>query len=471
MTGLESTEVHPVIEECSGETGWRLTVLMCIYNELHTMRRAINGVLAVAMPVEYELLVIENGSTDGSADLLREMMQQDSRIKARFISVNRGKSAAVRYGIEQASGNVFLVHDADLEYEPADIPRVIQPILDGDADAVFGNRFAMRERRRALYFWNALGNKVLTFWANYLADLNLNDIETSYKACRIEILRQLNLHEELFGLEPELMMRLAQWRARIYEVPISYHGRSYEAGKKGGWIDGVHALWILFYCARINRRFTTYNGFYEQTSISGDWTAFVYGQFKQFVGQSVLDAGCGIGNFTRHLIERRRLVAVDKDPVFVDSLKSHMGCLEGISCLLLDLEVPGGLKTISHNIDTVVCLNVLQAIGDDEALLRQFFDKLDPGGHLILMVPQMVTSGRCYSHGELRRKLIDAGFNIVWEKEFNRAGVLSVLIDRLQGGSGTSTPSYGHSHWSWFARLLESLPLPGQSRIVVARKT
>jgi glycosyltransferase involved in cell wall biosynthesis len=224
-----------------------LSVLMPIYNERATLREIAGRVLNSGVPLEIELVAVDDASGDGSWDLLQQLAAEDSRVRPFRHDRNRGKGAAVRTAIRHMTGDVAVIQDADLEYDPRDFLRMLQPIIDGKADAVFGSRYA-GEVRRVLPFWHTLVNRALTFLSNVLNDLSLTDMETCYKMVRADVLKQLRLESDTFTLEPELACRLAQWGARIYEVPVSYVGRSYEEGKKIRPIDGLKAIGTMLRC-------------------------------------------------------------------------------------------------------------------------------------------------------------------------------------------------------------------------------
>jgi glycosyltransferase involved in cell wall biosynthesis len=220
----------------------QLSVIIPVFNEAATLERLVERVRAV--PVALEIICVDDASTDGSREVLRRL-HAEGRIDTLVLQPrNRGKGAAVRRGIEHATAAITVVQDADLEYDPAELPRLMEPILDGRADAVFGSRF-LGSPRRVLYFWHRVANGMLTLLSNMLTNVNLTDMETCYKMVRTELIRSLPLRAQRFGIEPELTARLAQAGARIYEVPISYSGRTYEEGKKIGWKDGVAALWHI----------------------------------------------------------------------------------------------------------------------------------------------------------------------------------------------------------------------------------
>jgi glycosyltransferase involved in cell wall biosynthesis len=223
----------------------RLSVVVPVYNERATVEAVLRRVVAAPLPagVELELVVVDDCSSDGSAELLEEL-RDELGFELLRQPANRGKGAALRRGFEAAEGDIVLIQDADLEYDPADYPALLGPILEGQADVVYGSRF-LGGPHRVLFFWHYVGNRLLTTFSNMLTDLNLSDMETCYKVFRREVLDGERLRSERFGIEPELTALFARRRARIYEVPISYHGRTYAEGKKIGWKDGVSALWSI----------------------------------------------------------------------------------------------------------------------------------------------------------------------------------------------------------------------------------
>jgi glycosyltransferase involved in cell wall biosynthesis len=223
----------------------KLSIIIPIYNEKATLEALVQRVLTVDYQCDLEIILVDDGSTDGSREALKALQLQDDRLRALYHERNRGKGAAIRTGFAAASGDVVVVQDADLEYDPQEIPRLLEPIRQGYADVVFGSRFLSSGPHRVLYFWHSVGNRLLTTLSNIFTNLNLTDMEVCYKIMRREVLHSLHLRENRFGIEPEITAKVARGNWRIYEVPISYYGRTYREGKKVGWRDGLWALWCI----------------------------------------------------------------------------------------------------------------------------------------------------------------------------------------------------------------------------------
>src|SRR6185295_8570797 len=212
----------------------KLTVVMPVYNEAKTIREIVRQVQAV--PIEKEILIVDDGSTDGTRDILRELDGQGG-VRVFLQPTNQGKGAAVSVGFSHATGDVVVVQDADLEYDPKEYVKLLGPIVDGHADVVYGSRFLGGGERRVLYFWHTVGNRLLTLASNMATNLNLTDMETCYKMLRREVVQSMKIESRRFGIEPEITAKVARRGYRVYEVPISYYGRTYEEGKKIGWKD------------------------------------------------------------------------------------------------------------------------------------------------------------------------------------------------------------------------------------------
>lgn len=220
----------------------KLSIVIPVYNEKNTVLKIIQQVQDVKLEMEKEIILIDDGSTDGTRDILEHL--EYPNVKVKLHEENQGKGAALRTGFALATGDFVIIQDADLEYDPREYPVLLTPLLDGRADAVYGSRF-LGGPHRVFFFWHYIGNKMLTTFSNVLSNLNLTDMETCYKVFRKEILDKLTLKSNRFGIEPEITLKLAKQKCRIYEVPISYSGRDYTEGKKIGWKDGVAAIFHL----------------------------------------------------------------------------------------------------------------------------------------------------------------------------------------------------------------------------------
>jgi glycosyltransferase involved in cell wall biosynthesis len=224
----------------------KLSVVIPVYNEIATIQEVLKRVRAV--PIPKEIVVVDDGSSDGTREVLRDLESSDLLVL--YHEKNRGKGAALRTGFARVTGDVILVQDADLEYDPSEFPRLLKPILENEADVVYGSRFG-GEVHRVLFFWHYVGNRFLTTLSNMFTNLNLSDMETCYKVFRADILKRVRFRSNRFGFEPEFTVKVARLGCRIYEVPVSYHGRGYESGKKITWRDGISAIgsivWYRFF--------------------------------------------------------------------------------------------------------------------------------------------------------------------------------------------------------------------------------
>lgn len=228
----------------------KLSILIPVFNEANTVEEAVRRVRSVRLPKE--IIIVDDGSTDGSRELLKRLEMEVksahdplNELKIYFQQINQGKGAAIRSALSHVTGEVVIVQDADLEYDPQDYMKLLEPILAGKADVVFGTRFYGGGAHRVLFFWHYLGNQFLTLFSNILTNLNLTDMEVGYKVFRTEILKNIDIKSNRFGFEPEITLKVAKKKCRVYEVPISYHGRTYAEGKKITWKDGIATFYFL----------------------------------------------------------------------------------------------------------------------------------------------------------------------------------------------------------------------------------
>ena len=435
-----------------------LSVIMPVYNERLTLPEILSRIQAVAIPKE--IVIVDDGSTDGTRDVLRQLeaelaearqagtADEKNVIRVFYQERNQGKGAALRRGFAEAAGDVVVVQDADLEYDPRDYPRLLAPIFEGKADAVYGSRFT-GSPRRVLFFWHQVANKLLTLASNVVTNLNLTDMETGYKAFRADVIKSIPIRSARFGVEPELTAKLAKIRARIYEVPISYAGRSHWEGKKIRWTDGVAALWTILKYAVVDDQDNADPGYQTLLRLSRAerYNHWMFGRIERFVGQRVLEIGAGIGNLTRHLARRELVVASDVNPRYLRILANTFERQAQVLALPLDLGAFDPAALAPHRLDTIVCLNVLEHVADDQQALRRLAEALVPGGRLLLLVPahqrlygaidRAIGHHRRYEARELGERLEEAGFRVEHMEFFNRLGVLgwylnSVLLRRTR---------------------------------------
>ncbi len=468
--------------------GLRLSILIPVYNERSVVERSLAQVLAAPLPenMQRELIIVDDCSTDGSSDILDRLAAQEPSIRLFRKKVNEGKGAAVRTAIQEARGDFCLVQDADLEYDPAEYPVLLRPLLSGHADAVFGSRYLAGEQTRVLPFWHSMINKSLTLLSNMFCNLNLTDMETCYKAFRTDLLKSIPIRSNRFGFEPEITMKCAKRKLRIYEVPISYHGRTYEEGKKIGWKDGVRALGVILHYWLIDDLYVEPYGRAFLNNLTGtpqylSWLARV---LRPYIGDTVLELGAGIGNITARLMSRKLLyVATEKDPLYLHALGNRFLRTPNVSVLKLDPERPQDYQDAGGPFDTVLCVNVLEYVDDPAAVVRSAAGVLKPGGSLVVLAPQgqalygtldqTLGHRRRFSGGQLRALLEKAGFTVAGMRQLNRIGALGwwfygKLLRRRQI-SKVSLKIFDKTAWIW-RRADAVLPWRGLSLIAVAAK-
>ncbi len=368
----------------------KVSVVMPIYNECWTIREIVRRVLA--RPEVSELVMVDDGSTDGTRERITQLVEknQGGRVAVRALMRERngGKGAALVDGFAAVTGDVVIVQDADLEYDPQDYPALIEPITDGRADAVFGSRFA-GGKRNVLLFWHTLVNRLLTLSCNVVSDLNLTDVWTGYKVFRTELIRKIPLSSRGFDFEPEITIKLAKLGCRISEVPVSYQGRTYAEGKKIGLKDAFIAAWAIARTALFGDLGELAVG--EQTlrimSKAGRYNRFIYDQYKQHLGPEVVEIGAGVGNISRFLLDRERLLLTENDPSYLENLRA---CFKGwgyVDVRPLDIMAPKDAEGLWSKFDSAVCFNVIEHVKDDAAAVSNIARLLRPGGKAILIVP------------------------------------------------------------------------------------
>ena len=464
-----------------------LSVLVPLYDEEEFVRPILERVLAAPLPdgMEREIIVVDDGSHDGSADIVAELAARHPEIQLVRHARNRGKGAAVRTAIEHAHGDFCIIQDSDLEYDPGEYSRLLRPLLDGKADVVYGSRFMIVGERRVLYFWHSVANRILTELCNLVADLNLTDMGTCYKVFRTSLLKSIPIRSERFGIEPELTIKTARRQVRIYETPISYHGRTYEEGKKIGLKDAVALVYVIL-------RYAFTRDIYKDSgpdilhalSKAPRFNRWMGETIRPYLGDQVLEIGAGIGNLTRVLIPRVKCyVAADIDGEHLARLSTRFQHRHNLHVHHCDLANPADFADFAGSMDTVVCLNVLEHIEDDMRGLANIQLALRPGGRAIVLVPHgqeifgtldtALGHYRRYSHQELTEKMERSGFRVEKILDFNRVSrpgwyVNGKLLKRTTLGA-MQLKIVDQLVWLW-RRIDPHLPWPPTSIIAIAVK-
>jgi glycosyltransferase involved in cell wall biosynthesis len=420
-----------------------LSILVPVYNEQYLVETSLRRleILAESPLIErVRVIVVNDASTDHSAAALRRFRESvpGSKLSAfEWIFLdheeNRGKGAAVRTAIEHVDTDLAVIHDADLEYHPSDLEKMIPLFLSEDADAVFGSRFLSGDFRRVLFFRHSLGNKLITLLTNFVTDLNLTDIETCYKMVRSGLLKSIPWESDRFGIEPEMTIKLAKRNARIFEVPIRYSGRTYAEGKKITWKDGVRALGALI-------KFGVSDHVYVDDEHGGRilarlnraprFTRWMAETIKPYVGERVLEIGAGTGNLTENLVPRSFYMASDINSQYLSRLEKLRQTRPYLRVQRTDAARPETYP--AERFDCVVCLNVVEHLHDDVAALRNIRRVLDEHGRAIILVPnspalfgsldKVLGHYRRYTREQLIRSCEEAGFSVHKLLKFNRIG-------------------------------------------------
>lgn len=463
----------------------KLSVLLPVYNERWTLTDIIGRVLQSPVSLQIEIVAVDDGSSDGSWELLTQLADDEPRIKPVRHPRNRGKGAAIRTAIEHMTGDVAVVQDADLEYDPAEYPRLLKPILADQADAVFGSRYSA-PGGRVPAFWHTLVNRGLTLLSNMLNDLSLTDMETCYKMVRADVLRQLRLRSNTFTLEPELTCRLAQWGARIYEIPIRYHKRTYGEGKKIRATDGVKAVWEMIRCRFFDARFTDRQRHFSlwSSSRASRHHRWLISRIQPYLGKRLMQIGAGMGHLSGRMLGRELVVLVDDEPMYVSTLRQRFGGRHNVRVEQADPTLPGQPRRWqTERLDTIFCSNYLENVQNDERALRHFYETLRPGGHCIVVVPggrwlysnvdRALGHVRRYGRKEFKAMLAEAGFEVVDVSAFGKLGALGwAFSGHLLRRSRLSPRQVSWADRAWpIARWFDFLlPTSGLCLVAVGRK-
>ena len=466
----------------------KLSILVPVFNERAVVERSLALVLAAPLPedMERELIIVDDCSTDGTSAILERVAASDGRIRLVRHPVNKGKGAAVRTAIQHATGDFSLVQDADLEYDPSEYPRLLKPLLEGHADAVFGSRYLRGEQTRVLPFWHSMINKFLTIVSNMFCNLNVTDMETCYKVFKTDLLKSIPIRSDRFGFEPEITMKSAKRKLRIYEVPISYHGRTYEEGKKIGWKDGVKVFGVILHFWLIDDLYVEPYGRGSLNNITGtpQYVSWMTSLLRPYLGDTVLELGAGIGNVAGQLMGKRaHYIASEKDPLYLHALRNRFLRTPNVSVRQLDPGSPADFKPLRDSVESVLCVNVLEYAEDPQATLSAIRETLQPDGLLLVLVPhrrglygtidRTLGHKRRFNREELEGVLTQTGFAIERTMQLNKIGTpawwLFGQVLKRKHISKVPLKLFDKSVWFW-RRLERTLPWPGLSLIAIARR-
>jgi glycosyltransferase involved in cell wall biosynthesis len=467
--------------------GSKVSILMPIFNEEDFVEPILQRVISAPLPagLTFEIIAVDDGSTDDSAAIVEEFSQRHpGLIRLIRFERNRGKGAAIREAIEHAEGDYCLIQDADLEYNPCDYLDLLQPLVSGAADVVFGSRFANSKRRRVLYYWHSIANRLLTGFCNIVSDLNLSDVMTGYKAFRTSLLKSIPIRCNRFGIEPELTIKVSRRHAEIHEVAVSYDGRTYEDGKKIRFRDAVKVALTILRFGLINDLYKDHGAeILDAFSVAHRFNRWMADTIRPFVGRRVLEIGAGMGNLTQHLDRRReRYVATDIDDEHLIRLRNRLRHHPKLETARCDLSRAEDFRPFRASMDTVICLNVLEHLEDDLGCLRNIHSALEPDGCAIILVPEgqslfgqldvVLGHHRRYSKQQLQSRLEEAGFAVETILNFNRISrpawfVNSRVLQRSSLGR-SQMKLFDNLVWLW-RRIDRALPWRPTSIIAIGR--
>ncbi|MBI3680938.1 MAG: glycosyltransferase [Acidobacteria bacterium] len=465
-----------------------LSILIPVYNERAVVERSLTQVLNAPLPenMERELIVVDDCSTDGTYAILQRLAQNNGSIRLFRHEINQGKGAAVRTAIEKAQGDFAIVQDADLEYDPSEYPKLLRPLLDGRADAVFGSRYLAGEQTRVLPFWHSMINKCLTLASNVFSNIKLTDMETCYKVFRTDLLKSIPIRSNRFGFEPEITMKCAKRKLRIYEAPISYHGRAYEEGKKIGWRDGMKALGVILHFWLVDDLYAEPYGRAVLNNLSGtpQYLSWITRLVRPYVADTVLEVGAGIGNLAGRLMARRQLyVVAEHDPVYLHALNNRFLRTPNVVVAKLYAGDAAEFGQFDRPFDTALLIHVLEYQREPDAVIRAVARVLSPGGRLVALVPQgkslycrldeSLGYKRRFQKAELDRMMAEAGLEVERSHQLARAGVVAWLIfGKLFGQKQISKvwlKLFDKTVWFW-RRVEWMFPWKGLNLVLVGRK-
>ena len=458
----------------------QLSVVIPVYNERYTVRELVRRVVAVDIPKE--IIVVDDGSTDGTREILADLRSRYPNLRVFQQPRNLGKGAAIRRGVQESSGEFLVIQDADLEYDPNDYHLLLKPLLSGAADVVYGSRFIAGSRRVHL-FWHAVANKLLTLLANVVTNLNLTDMETCYKAFRTAVIKRIPLRSDRFGFEPEVTVKIAKLGCRVFEVPVSYHGRDYAEGKKIGPRDAVSAVWTLLKYWVVSDIGHVGQHTLARMNELGAYNHTMFTKFAPYLGPRVLEIGAGAGNLSRFLLDRESVILTDYEDDYLHLLRRRFGSYENVQIGHLDLNTFTASELAGEALDSVVCLNVLEHIEDDRRVLAELYRSLRPGGVLVVLVPahpqlysdldRNLGHHRRYTEAELVEKFREAGFAVEHSRYFNWVGAIGWFVfGRVLGRPHiTKTAVQGYRLLSKLRTLEDHHRFPfGLSTIVIGRR-